>query len=120
MQPAAALHPGRDHRHVDGFVRSQAAAHRPPVRHDDTPSYNDPSKFGGDAALSVMAEPPSTPSPAENSNAAVPVRVQPRGNAFTPNSDEVQVVQKRITDFNEMQRLQEEAFDRKLLICRRC
>jgi hypothetical protein len=31
------------------------AAPRPPVDYDDTPSYNDPSKFGGGAAL------PATP-----------------------------------------------------------
>ena len=29
------------------------AAPRPTVHHDDTPSYDDPSKFGGDAALPV-------------------------------------------------------------------
>ena len=27
------------------------AAPRPPFRYDDTPSYNDPSKFGGGTAL---------------------------------------------------------------------
>jgi hypothetical protein len=27
------------------------AAPRPPVHYDDTPSYNDPSKFGGGTAL---------------------------------------------------------------------
>jgi hypothetical protein len=31
------------------------AAPRPPVDYDDTPSYNDPSKFGGGTAL------PATP-----------------------------------------------------------
>lgn len=31
------------------------AAPRPPVHYDDTPSYNDPSKYGGSAAL------PATP-----------------------------------------------------------
>jgi hypothetical protein len=29
------------------------AAPRPPVHYDDTPSYDDPSKYGGDAALPV-------------------------------------------------------------------
>jgi hypothetical protein len=29
------------------------AAPRPPVHYDDTPSYNDPSKFGGSPALSA-------------------------------------------------------------------
>jgi hypothetical protein len=32
---------------------SAYAAVRPPIRYDDTPSYDDPSKFGGDAALPV-------------------------------------------------------------------
>jgi hypothetical protein len=31
------------------------AASRPPLHYDDTPSYNDPSKFGGGTAL------PATP-----------------------------------------------------------
>jgi len=29
------------------------AAPQPPLRYDDTPSYDDPSKFGGDPALPV-------------------------------------------------------------------
>jgi hypothetical protein len=29
------------------------AAPRPPIHYDDNPSYDDPSKFGGDAALPV-------------------------------------------------------------------
>jgi hypothetical protein len=29
------------------------AASRPPIHYDDTPSYDDPSKFGGDSALPV-------------------------------------------------------------------
>jgi hypothetical protein len=29
------------------------AAPRPPIHYDDTPSYDDPSKFGGNAALPV-------------------------------------------------------------------
>jgi hypothetical protein len=32
---------------------SAYAAPRPPAHHDDNPSYDDPSKFGGDAALPV-------------------------------------------------------------------
>jgi hypothetical protein len=32
---------------------SAYAAARPPIHYDDTPSYDDPSKFGGDAALPV-------------------------------------------------------------------
>jgi hypothetical protein len=30
------------------------ATPRPPIHYDDTPSYDDPSKFGGDTALPVM------------------------------------------------------------------
>jgi hypothetical protein len=33
---------------------SAYAAARPPTHYDDTPSYDDPSKFGGDAALPVQ------------------------------------------------------------------
>ena len=33
------------------FPRRAYAAPRPPVHYDDTPSYNDPSKFGGGTAL---------------------------------------------------------------------
>jgi hypothetical protein len=32
---------------------SAYAAPRPPIHYDDTPSYDDPSKFGGDEALPV-------------------------------------------------------------------
>jgi hypothetical protein len=32
---------------------SAYAAARPPIHYDDTPSYDDPSKFGGDSALPV-------------------------------------------------------------------
>jgi hypothetical protein len=32
---------------------SAYAAARPPTHYDDTPGYDDPSKFGGDAALPV-------------------------------------------------------------------
>jgi len=32
---------------------SAYASVRPPAHYDDTPSYDDPSKFGGDAALPV-------------------------------------------------------------------
>jgi hypothetical protein len=32
---------------------SAYAAPRPPIHYDDTPSYDDPSKSGGDAALPV-------------------------------------------------------------------
>ena len=44
-------------RHSQGYaVPGWAyAAPRPPLHYDDTPSYNDPSKFGGGTAL------PATP-----------------------------------------------------------
>jgi hypothetical protein len=111
MQSAAAFHRVPNHRQADNIVRSRHVAARPPVHHDDIPDYNDPSKFGGSTAPSTMAESPSAPPP---------VHVQPRGGAFNPNSDGVKAVQKRITDFDEMQRIQDQSFDRKLLICRGC
>jgi hypothetical protein len=45
-------------RSSEGFLgyavpRWAYAAARPAVHYDDTPSYDDPSKFGGDAALPV-------------------------------------------------------------------
>jgi hypothetical protein len=44
------------HHVIVGASQSWAyAAPRPPVHYDDTPSYNDPSKSGGSAAL------PATP-----------------------------------------------------------
>jgi hypothetical protein len=50
---AATLHHSRAHHHVN-FRHSQIFRHSfdlavPAVRYDDTPSYNDPSKFGGGA-----------------------------------------------------------------------
>lgn len=118
MQSAAALHRVHNHRQADGIVRSRHVAW-PPVHHDDTPSYDDPSKFGGGSAPSVMTGSSARPS-TETSSSAAAVHVQPRGNAFTPNSTEEKAVQRRITDFDEMQRLEEESFDRKLIICRGC
>jgi hypothetical protein len=44
-----AVHPSQGYA-VPGWAY---AAPRPPVHYDDTPSYDDPSKFGGDAALPV-------------------------------------------------------------------
>jgi hypothetical protein len=52
---AATEHHWRHHgivRHSQGWAY---AAPRPPAHYDDAPSYNDPSKFGGSAAL------PATP-----------------------------------------------------------
>jgi hypothetical protein len=68
----------------------------------------------------VMAEPLSTQPPAAAPGAAESVRVQPRGNAFTPNSPEDDAVQKQITIFNAEQKLLDTSFDRRLTICRRC
>jgi hypothetical protein len=48
------------------------------------------------------------------------VRVQPRGRTFSPNSAEVDAVQRRLSKFNEMQAAEDALFDRKLTICRRC
>lgn len=54
---AAAMHHSRHAivRHSKGYaVPGWAyAAPRPPTHYDDTPNYNDPSKFGGDTALPV-------------------------------------------------------------------
>jgi hypothetical protein len=111
IQPSAASHRAHGHRHIDG--QSPAAIMSPQARHDRH-DYNDPSKFGGEAAAS-----PTPPSATEVSSAAA-VHVQPRGSGFSPNSGEERIVQQRITDFNETQRRQEESFDRKLIICRGC
>ncbi|MEA2974731.1 MAG: hypothetical protein QOF19_251 [Alphaproteobacteria bacterium] len=51
---AATVHHSRHHVIVDPSQSWAYAAPRP-VHYDDTPSYNDPSKFGGSAAL------PATP-----------------------------------------------------------
>jgi hypothetical protein len=55
---AATMHHSRHHvivRPSQGYAipSSAYAAVQPPTHYDDTPSYNDPSKFGGDAALPV-------------------------------------------------------------------
>jgi hypothetical protein len=52
---AATVHHSRHHVIVRPSQSWAYAAPRPPVHYDDTPSYNDPSKFGGSAAL------PATP-----------------------------------------------------------
>ena len=49
------------------------------------------------------------------SNTPAAVHVQPRGSGFNPNSDEVKVVQKGIADFDEVQRVENEALDKKLV-----
>jgi hypothetical protein len=58
---AATLRHARTWHHISPRVASSFAAVpgwgterlSPSVRYDDTPSYNDPSKFGGSAALPV-------------------------------------------------------------------
>jgi len=52
---AATLHHPRYHVMVHSDQGWAYAAPRPSVHYDDTPSYNDPSKYGGSAAL------PATP-----------------------------------------------------------
>ena len=69
--------------------------------------------------LTAMADPASVPSSREQS-VAESVHVQPRANTFMPNSQAEDVVQKRITDFNQKQENLETEFDRKLRICRGC
>jgi hypothetical protein len=52
---AATVHHARHHVIIHPDLGWAYAAPRPPDRYDDTPSYNDPSKFGGSTAL------PATP-----------------------------------------------------------
>jgi hypothetical protein len=52
---AATVHHSRLHVFVHPSQSWAYAASRPPVHYDDSPSYNDPSKYGGSAAL------PATP-----------------------------------------------------------
>jgi hypothetical protein len=47
---AATVHRSKP-RHVQGLSFRYAVPPRPPFHYDDTPSYNDPSKFGGGTAL---------------------------------------------------------------------
>jgi hypothetical protein len=50
---AATVHHSRHHVIVHPSQSWAYASPRPPVHYDDTPSYNDPSKYGGSAALSA-------------------------------------------------------------------
>jgi hypothetical protein len=47
---AATVHRSKP-RHVQGLSFRYAVPPRPPFHYGDTPSYNDPSKFGGGTAL---------------------------------------------------------------------
>jgi hypothetical protein len=51
---SAAVHHSRHHVIVLPSQSWAYAAPRPPLYYDDTPSYNDPSKFGGSAALPAI------------------------------------------------------------------
>jgi hypothetical protein len=72
--------------------------------------------------LTAMAETPAAPppQPQQAPDAAESVLVQPRGDAFVPNSAEEDAVQKRITIFNSTQESLDESLDKKLKICRGC
>ncbi|WP_454625890.1 hypothetical protein [Bradyrhizobium cenepequi] len=48
FEPRHVIVPPRPVYAVPGWAFEE---HRPPVYYDDTPSYNDPSKFGGGTAL---------------------------------------------------------------------
>jgi hypothetical protein len=83
------------------------------------------SKFTIAFALTLMpATALAQPSPTMSTDASAgmpeSVRVQPRGRTFSPNSAEVDAVQRRQSRFNETQATEDALFDRKLTICRRC
>jgi hypothetical protein len=80
----------------------------PSQQKDDVPSYDDPSKRGGEASYS---EPVTT---------TLEVQVQPHGRSFDPDSTSAMAVRKRVTDLDEMLKLQDQELDRKLVICRHC
>jgi len=48
------------------------------------------------------------------------VRVQPRGQTFMPHSPEDDVIQRRLTIFNDQQGIEDVVLDKKLRICRGC
>jgi hypothetical protein len=69
--------------------------------------------------LTALADPLPTQSPKAPSTAES-VHVQPRGDAFMPNSAVEDALQKRITDFNQKQEGLDAVLDKKLKICRGC
>jgi hypothetical protein len=77
-------------------------------RVDAAPSYDDPSRQGGQPAYSD----PVRPLPV--------VQVQPHGQSFDPNSAGAMAVHRRIGDLDEMLKFQDQELDRKLVICRHC
>jgi hypothetical protein len=84
-------------------LKSEQSAHV-----TSAPSYDDPSKKGGEVAYS---EPIST---------APAVHVQPHGKSFDPNSTRVTAVRKRVNDIDAMLRSEDQELDRKLIICIHC
>ncbi len=93
----------RRHSQVTGGMKQG-----PSQQMDDVPSYDDPSKRGGEASYS---EPVTT---------APVVQVQPHGRSFDPESTSAMAVHKRVTDLDEMLKLQDQELDRRLVICRHC
>lgn len=75
---------------------------------DAVPSYDDPSKQGGQPAYSDPVK------------LLLEVHVQPHGQSFDPNSASAMAVHRRVTDLDEMLKLQDQELDRKLVICRHC
>ena len=72
------------------------------------PSYDDPSRQGGQ---------PSYSDPVKQ---LPEVHVQPHGQSFDPNSESAMAVHRRLNDLDEMLKLQDQELDRKLVICRHC
>ncbi|MGY4315088.1 hypothetical protein ACVWW1_004415 [Bradyrhizobium sp. JR3.5] len=75
---------------------------------DAVPSYDDPSRRGGQPAYSDSARP------------LPEVHVQPHGPSFDPNSASAMAVHRRAIDLDEMLKLQDQELDRRLVICRHC
>lgn len=64
---------------------------------------------------------PDPPTPKKPSSPVIDgVRVQPRGQAFMPNTTEDDTIQRRLTIFNDQQGLGDVSLDKKLRICRGC
>jgi hypothetical protein len=79
------------------------------------------AKFTVALALALMPDVAlAQPSPTASAGTPENVHVQPRGRSFSPNSAEVDAVQRRLSKFNETQATEDALFDRKLTICRRC
>jgi hypothetical protein len=79
------------------------------------------AKFTVALALALMPDVAlGQPSPTASAGTPENVHVQPRGRSFSPNSAEVDAVQRRLSKFNETQATEDALFDRKLTICRRC